>query len=136
MKRSALLSLFLLFVLFGFSQKVKMSNDAKDNYVNKQEQSNQEKSFFVYRILLMESVPDSDYSQLRFVEGMNELPTKASTMSFPELNRLSRVKLTDNAEIEILNFLGELNWEVVAIEVVEDKNTKTRKYYLKKAISQ
>jgi len=113
-----------------------MSNDAKDNYVNKQEQSNQEKSFFVYRILLMESVPDSDYSQLRFVEGMNELPTKASTMSFPELNRLSRVKLTDNAEIEILNFLGELNWEVVAIEVVEDKNTKTRKYYLKKAISQ
>ncbi|MCZ4408625.1 hypothetical protein O3Q51_07390 [Cryomorphaceae bacterium 1068] len=138
MKRSILLTLFMATTVFAFSQKVKMSKDAKEKYVSQEviaKERADENKMAVYAILRTESETGSNFVQIRLDESSKELPTKASTMSFPELEKLTRGKFSDKAEIDLLNYLAEEGWEVVAVENESEKKLVKRKYYLRKMVS-
>ena len=138
MKQSILLTLFLAATFYGYSQKVKMSEESRGNYVHRETLENQrpqEKKMAVYAILRAESEAESGFMQLHLEESSKEIATKASTMKFPELVKMTRIKFSLNSEVDLLNYLAENDWEVVAIENEGEKKGVLRKYYLRKMIS-
>lgn len=124
--------------VFSFSQKVKLSKEAKGNYVSQEvleKEQAEENKVSVYAIMRTESEMGSDFFKLSLDESPREITTKASAMQFPELLKLTRSKFSSKAEIDLLNYLGENDWEVVAIENESEKKMIRRKYYLRKMIS-
>ena len=122
---------------FGYSQKVKMSKDARGNYVTQEtseEEKPEEMKMTVYAILTAESEPGSEFFQVKLATSPRELETKASSMKFPEFGKLTRSKLSSKSEIDVLNYLAELDWEVVTIANEGDNKMIVRKYYLRKVI--
>lgn len=138
MKQSILLTLFLAFTFYSYSQKVKMSEEARSNYVDHErveDERPEEKKMVVYAILRAESEVGSDFMQLNLEEGSREIVTKASMIKFPELVKVTRAKLSLKSEVDLLNYLAENDWEVVTIENESDKKRVLRKYYLRKMIA-
>ncbi|MGB6036832.1 MAG: hypothetical protein WBG42_11240 [Cryomorphaceae bacterium] len=139
MKHTILLGLFMAASFFGYSQKVKMSKDARSNYVKEEtseEVKQAEMKMTVYTILTAETEPGSEFFQVKLATSPRELETKASSMKFPELENLTRSKFSSKSEIDLLNYLAELDWEVVSIVYEKDeKKMNIRKYYLRKVIS-
>ncbi|HKL39446.1 MAG TPA: hypothetical protein VJ894_02145 [Cryomorphaceae bacterium] len=138
MKQSILLTVFLVVTFYGYSQKVKMSDEARNNYVQgetSEKERAEEKKMVVYAILRAKSEAGSDFMELNLEEGSRELSTKASMMKFPELMKVTRLKLSSKSEVDLLNYLAENDWEIVAIENDSEKKEVLRKYYLRKMIS-
>ncbi|MFT5595700.1 MAG: hypothetical protein ACI8QH_000484 [Flammeovirgaceae bacterium] len=138
MKQFILLALFMVTTVFAFSQKVKLSKEAKGNYVSQEvleKEQVEENKMAVYAIMRTESEMESDFLQISLDESPREIATKASAMQFPELMKLTRSKFSSKAEIDFLNYLGERDWEVMAIENESDKKVIRRKYYLRKMVS-
>jgi len=126
--------------VFAYSQKVKMPKEAKEKYVSqealeKERAEEKENKMAVYAILRTESEGGSDFMQISLDESTREVATKASTMQFPELLKLTRTKFSVKSEIDLINYLAEREWEIVAIENESDKKMTRRKYYLKKMLS-
>ncbi len=124
--------------VIAFSQKVKLSKDAKTKYVSQEvveKKRAEENKMAVYAILRTEAEIGSDVLQVRLDESGKELPTKASSMNFPELEKLTRGKFSEKAEIDLINYLAEEGWEIVAVENESEKKVSKRKYYLRKMVS-
>lgn len=137
MKHTILLGLFVTASFFGYSQKVKMAKDAKNTYVKEQisePEKRDETKMTVYTILTAESEPGSEFFMIKLATGTRELETKASAMNFPELERLTRAKLSSKSEIDLLNYVAEQDWEIVTIVNDIDEKMNIRKYYLRKVI--
>lgn len=141
MKQSILLVLFSAITLFTFGQKVKMTKEARKNYVgeavieNESNEATAQNKMTVYAILRSESEIGSDYFQLSIDESSREIPTKAASMQFPELSKISRNKFSNKGEVDLLNYLAENGWEVVTIENSTTKRLEIRKFYLRKQIN-
>lgn len=138
MKHSILLLFFMASTVFAYSQKVKMSKEARGKYVNEEivkEEPEEKNEMVVYAILRMESEPGSGYYQASIDESGREIPTKAAELNFPELTKLTRTRYSTKAEIDILNYLAQENWEVVTIIDDSDKKATRLKYYLRKTIT-
>lgn len=130
--------LFMATSFLGYSQKVKMTKEARENYVNQEvleKEKTEEKKTGVYAIMRTESDSGSEFFRISIDESPREIPTKAATMAFPELMKMTRSKFSQKSEIDILNYLAEQDWEVVAIENTSDKKTVSRKYYLRKMVT-
>jgi DNA-nicking Smr family endonuclease len=117
---------------------VKLSKEAKDKYVSQEvleEKQAEENKMAIYAIMRTESEVGSDFLQISLDESGREIPTKAATMEFPELQKLTRGKFSDKSEIDLLNYLAERGWDIVAIENDSEKKIIRRKYYLRKMVS-
>jgi len=138
MKKYFLLLIVLSATTLVQGQKVKMTKDAKKKYMSKEvkeKQEAEENKIAVYAILRSESEPNSDFLSLKLDESTRELATKAATMKFPELEKLTRAKFSAKSEVDLLNYLSEGGWEIVTITNERDKKIIKRKYYLKKMVS-
>jgi hypothetical protein len=143
MKKAVLLLIFIATSMVSFSQKVKMTKEAKEKYVsqeasrdsNKEVKRAEENKMLVYAILIAESEVGADFLTFRIQESSRELATKASGMRFDELEKLTRSKFSAKSEVDVLNYLAESGWEIVAIENTTDKKKNQTKYYLKKMVS-
>ncbi len=136
MKKTALLAILMLACSLGYSQKIKMSKEAKKKYVSEESQEKEIPVIYAYVVLKMEIESGSETMQISIDRGSGELASKGSTVFFPELERLVNLKISNKAEVDVLNFVSESNWDVVSIAYMEDRKKQIRKYYLRKPIPQ
>jgi len=136
MKYSVLTTVIALLLVSGASaQKIKLSKSDKDKYVEQQKESDDgDRTMAVYQVMNLQFGENNDKLSISLDRGSGELPSKSSVMVFPELEKLERLNLTPKAEVDLLNYLAENGWEVIAIETVLDRKTTERRVYLRKYI--
>lgn len=123
------------FATEGFGQKIKLSKDAKGKYVKDQnEASDVEEYFAVYYIVQLEFEDNGEDMTVSLNRGSGEIPSKSSVMVFPELEKLGKLKLTKNGEVDLLNYLSENDWEIFAVETQVERKTSYRQLYLRKYV--
>lgn len=138
MKQSILLVLFLAISVFGYAQKIKLSKESKRNYVSEEvleKEQSDDNRMVVYAILRAEYESGAESMKLILDQSPREITTKAASMKFPELERLTRSGVTVKGEIDLINYLAENEWDIVSVENQSDKKMVRRKYYLRKMIS-
>jgi len=139
MKKSFLMIIFTSVALVTFSQEVRMTKEAKKNYIAKNvsaEEKDEGDKMLIYNIILAESEEGDEFFNLTVEKGNGQISTKASKMNFPEIINLTRMRVPVNSEVDLLNYLAENGWEIVSIENAGEKKSILRKYYIKKVILQ
>ncbi|MEM9053551.1 MAG: hypothetical protein AAGC47_15965 [Bacteroidota bacterium] len=138
MKSTLMILLFVLVGFSAFSQKVKMSDKAKDKYM-KEEKTESESvdlnTIEVFQILSAEISPRGEGFLLKLQESTSEIPTRVSTLQFPELKMLTANKYMRESEVDLLNYLSENGWTLITINITNFKGQEVRNYYIKKTIT-
>ncbi|MEM9050978.1 MAG: hypothetical protein AAGC47_02895 [Bacteroidota bacterium] len=137
MKKSLIVFLLALMASPLFSQKVKMSDKAKEKYMKEekaeleQEESN---SLEVVQILTTEFTGRGEAFSISLQKSTSEIPNRASMLQFPELAKIAQNKFSKNSEVDLLNYLAENGWSLITIDITNFNGQETRKYYIKKSI--
>ena len=102
MKKSLVALLLVLTVSPVFSQKVKMSDKAKDKYMKEAEAEAAEEAGNTVEVFQILSAEVSDRGEgllLTLKEPTSEIPTRVATLQFPELKMLTANKLARSETI-------------------------------------
>jgi hypothetical protein len=138
MKQLTLITALLFLGLSAYSQKVKMSEDAKSRYMTKDEQgatAENNDSFEIYQILEAIYADKDGAFQIRLIEPTKELGTRTAEYQFPEFKKLQSMTFSERGEVELLNYLSENGWTVVSVVTDGIKEQYSKKFYIKKAMS-